>query len=94
VAAATTNDHTAALIGQPNKAIQQGSPFVVLGRGTNNSAFILLDSELFCTFAAAYVERFDLIATTRKNAKPMLFPWVPEPVEGPFQSTLPTQIHY
>ena len=42
----------------------------------------------------ANVERFDLIATTRKNAKPMLFPWVPEPVEGPFQSTLPTQIHY
>ena len=25
-------------------------------------------------FAAANVERFDLIATTRKNAKPMLFP--------------------
>jgi hypothetical protein len=51
-------------------------------------------SDLFCTFAASIVERFDLIATTRKNAKPMLFPWVPEPVEGPFQSTLPTQIHY
>jgi hypothetical protein len=32
------------------------------------------NSELFCTFAAANVERFDLIATTRKNAKPMLFP--------------------
>ena len=31
-------------------------------------------SDLFCTFAAANVERFDLIATTRKNAKPMLFP--------------------
>jgi hypothetical protein len=30
--------------------------------------------KLFRTFAAAYVERFDLIATTRKNAKPMLFP--------------------
>ena len=26
------------------------------------------------TFAASIVERFDLIATTRKNAKPMLFP--------------------
>ena len=51
-------------------------------------------SDLFCTFAPANVERFDLIATTRKNAKPMLFPWVPEPVEGPFQSTLPTQIYY
>ncbi len=37
------------------------------------------------TFAASIVERFDLIATTRKNAKTMLFPWVPEPVEGPFQ---------
>jgi hypothetical protein len=31
-------------------------------------------SDLFCTFAASIVERFDLIATTRKNAKPMLFP--------------------
>lgn len=31
-------------------------------------------SDLFCTFAPANVERFDLIATTRKNAKPMLFP--------------------
>jgi hypothetical protein len=31
-------------------------------------------SDLFCTFALANVERFDLIATTRKNAKPMLFP--------------------
>jgi hypothetical protein len=56
--------------------------------------FPLCITKIFCTFAAAYVERFDLIATTRKNAKPMLFPWVPEPVEGPFQSTLPTQISY
>ena len=31
-------------------------------------------SDLFCTFAPANVERFDLIATTRKNAKTMLFP--------------------
>ena len=31
-------------------------------------------SDLFCIFAPANVERFDLIATTRKNAKPMLFP--------------------
>jgi hypothetical protein len=38
------------------------------------SAFYIPHSELFCTFAASYVERFDLIATTRKNAKPMLFP--------------------
>ena len=45
---------------------------------------MLSRSNLFCTFAPAYVERFDLIATTRKNAKTMLFPWVPEPVEGPF----------
>jgi hypothetical protein len=51
-------------------------------------------SKIIRTFAPAYVERFDLIATTRKNAKPMLFPWVPEPAEGPFQSTLPTQIYY
>ena len=53
----------------------------------NNSAFLIQHSYFICTFAVAYVERFDLIATTRKNAKTMLFPWVPEPVEGPFQST-------
>ena len=53
----------------------------------NNSAFLIQHSYFIRTFAAAYVERFDLIATTRKNAKTMLFPWVPEPVEGPFQST-------
>jgi hypothetical protein len=38
-------------------------------------------------FAAAYVERFDLIATTRKNAKTMLFP-------SSFSQQLPTQISY
>jgi hypothetical protein len=37
-------------------------------------------SDLFCSFAASFVERFDLIATTRKNAKPM-------PFFLPFQST-------
>ena len=37
-------------------------------------------SDLFCTFAPANVERFDLIATTRKNAKTM-------PFFLPFQST-------
>ena len=44
----------------------------------NNSAFLIQHSYFIRTFAAAYVERFDLIATTRKNAKTMLFPWVPE----------------
>ena len=36
----------------------------------------MLRSDLFCIFVPANVERFDLIATTRKNAKPMLFPSV------------------
>ena len=36
-------------------------------------------------FAAANVERFDLIATTRKNAKPMLFP-------TSFSQQLPTNL--
>ena len=48
-------------------------------------SIIYLRMIFFRIFAAANVERFDLIATTRKNAKTMLFPWVPEPAEGPFQ---------
>ena len=40
----------------------------------------------FLIFAAENVERFVLIATTRKNAKPMRFP-------SPFSQQLPTQIY-